>query len=119
MKYINHVLAAVLMTVMCGGCSLYSESDMYQLASAAVKSSTNFPPNATILPKSEAGFYVGKSAACVYLGYTSAGQSYTNAVWLNRIGINWEVDRIEQIVSDKSATPARTDMPVSGTKFNF
>lgn len=82
----------------CGGCAPSSPRDLYEPASRAVLTDTNLPPNAALLPRSEAKFYVAKNLACVYVPYEfadSAGQkvrsSYT--VWLKRIAIRWEVDR--------------------------
>jgi hypothetical protein len=82
----------------CVGCSLYSKGAIYDIARAAVRKDPNFPPNAKIGSAKEGDFYIGKSAACVYVPYrftdsAGAAQSGTYTVWLDRICIRWELNR--------------------------
>lgn len=113
-------IAMAVVAATCGGCSLYSESDMYEIAAAAVQADTNFPPSATILPQKNADFHVGKSAACVYVGYTDGGRVNTFAVWLKRIGIRWKIDRIEKSKTYSDTTPPQAQAaPISAPSFQL
>jgi hypothetical protein len=97
MRFLSVSLALCLLALG-GGCGLYSESTVYEVAREAVKKDPKLPANAVIAPAKNGDFYIGKSAACVYVPYeftdpAGAKHSATYTVWLDRICIRWEVNR--------------------------
>jgi hypothetical protein len=94
-----------------GGCAPSSPRDLYEPASRAVMTDKDFPPNAVLLPRSQARFFVAKNLACVYVPYEfadAAGQKVrdTYTVWLKRIAIRWEVDRCRPTAKYPASDPA-------------
>lgn len=103
-------MAAAVLLSMAAGCSLYSESALFEVARAAVQKDSNLPANATIGDIDGAEFFIGKNAACVYVPYdfvdsqgTKRSDTYT--VWLRRVCIRWEVDRCFPTPSYPAAAP--------------
>jgi len=81
---------------------------MYAVASRAVKADAGFPSGAVLAPLKDAEIHVAKNAASVHLPFDVAGdggvkQTGSYTVWLKRIAIRWEVDRLS---SRPPASPA-------------
>ena len=93
------LLAVLVLGPVCGGCTAQSKRHMYAVASQAVKADSGFPAGAKLGPVKDAEVHIAKNAASVRLpfevaGESGAGQTGFYTVWLKRIGIRWEVDRL-------------------------
>ena len=105
-------VAAALLVVLavaaaCCGCTAQSKQHMFAIAGKAVKEDPSFPSDGVLHPIQDAEVYVAKNVASVRIPFDVTGVSrkgvYT--VWLKRVAIRWEVDRVASILPGKAETP--------------
>ena len=120
LKWLMMALAALA-----AGCAPMSESHLYRIAAAAVKEHEALPVGAEVGPRADAEFYLGKNAGCIHVSYVvpaMQGESDegTYTVWLKRIGMRWEVDRLyrrngQDAAGDSLEALAKPSAKQSGT----
>lgn len=82
--------------LMMAGCTAPSERELYATARRAVLEDSRLPPGAEPAPREDARVFVAKNAASVYLPCRLEGETGAAfMVWLKRVGIRWELDRVE------------------------
>ena len=90
------VFGVLLVGVFLSGCGyMPSETNVYALAVKSVQADASFPAGAKILAIDDTPIHVSKSAARVDVRYShpSTGEQ-TMVVWLKRICLRWELDRL-------------------------
>ena len=97
---ITYIFILLISAVFICGCRKSHPRTIYRLACEAVRSHTNFPPSAQILPMKEARIQICKNISrvdvpCKYR--TSEGEkTLVFTVWLKDYAHSWVVDRCYQ-----------------------
>jgi hypothetical protein len=83
------------------GCAMPSDKELYTKARKALVESNKLPAGAELEGFRKTEIYRAKNAACVELSYefsTGAGKTETDSyrVWLKRVAMSWELDRIAE-----------------------
>lgn len=99
---IKFILFVFVSTIFICGCGKSHPRTIYRLACEAVRTHTNFPSNAEILPAREAQIQICKNICrvdvpCRYRDSSGSERKFVFTVWLKDYAHSWVVDRCYQV----------------------